>query len=139
MGMMDDMEKDVFELEDEKVEKEEKQKSKKQNKKSKKLQKEYESAFDGEEKMMHKLANIKSDIDVYSKDIEIDSIITSNFKKISRTDSVSGLTGVVSEWGVVTPIHVLALEDEDCYQLLDGLRRVFAALRAGKKTIKAMV
>ena len=137
--MMDDMEKDVFELEDEKVEKEEKQKSKKQNKKSKKLQKEYESAFDGEEKMMHKLANIKSDIDVYSKDIEIDSIITSNFKKISRTDSVSGLTGVVSEWGVVTPIHVLALEDEDCYQLLDGLRRVFAALRAGKKTIKAMV
>ena len=139
MGMMDDMEKDVFEIEEDRIEEEEKKSKKKVGKKSKKLQKEYESAFDGEEKMMHKLANIKSDIDVYAKDIEIESIITSNFKKISRTDSVSGLTGVVSEWGVVTPIHVLALEDEDCYQLLDGLRRVFAALRAGKKTIKAMV
>lgn len=139
MGMMDDMEKDVFEIEEDRIEEEEKKSKKKAGKKSKKLQKEYESAFDGEEKMMHKLANIKSDIDVYAKDIEIESIITSNFKKISRTDSVSGLTGVVSEWGVVTPIHVLALEDEDCYQLLDGLRRVFAALRAGKKTIKAMV
>lgn len=136
---MDDMEKDVFEIEEDRIEEEEKKSKKKAGKKSKKLQKEYESAFDGEEKMMHKLANIKSDIDVYAKDIEIESIITSNFKKISRTDSVSGLTGVVSEWGVVTPIHVLALEDEDCYQLLDGLRRVFAALRAGKKTIKAMV
>ena len=79
MGMMDDMEKDVFEIEEDRIEEEEKKSKKKAGKKSKKLQKEYESAFDGEEKMMHKLANIKSDIDVYAKDIEIESIITSNF------------------------------------------------------------
>ena len=135
MGMFDDMEKDVSELEEEK----ETKKKKKGRGKSKKIEDEYESAFDGEEKMMHKLSNIKSDIKVVQKEIEIDDIITSNFKKISREDSISGLTGVVSTWGVVSPIHVLALEDEDCYQLLDGLRRVFAALRAGQKTIQAVV
>lgn len=133
--MFDDMEKDVFEVEEERQENE----NKKKKKRTKKSTEEYESAFDGEEKMMHKLSNIKSDIKVVQKEIEIDSIITSNFKKISREDSISGLTGVVSTWGVVSPIHVLALEDDDCYQLLDGLRRVFAALRAGKKTISAMV
>lgn len=129
------MEKDVFELEDEREE----QTQKKKSRKKAKLDSEYESAFDGEEKVMHQLSNIKSDIKVYQKEIEIDSIITSNFKKIGRTDSITGLTGVVSEWGVVSPVHVLALEDEDCYQLLDGLRRVFAALRAGKKTLNVMV
>ena len=134
MAMFDDMEKDVFELEEEQETKKKKKKSKR-----KKVEEEYESSFDGEEKMMHKLSNIKSDIKVYQKEIEIDDIITSNFKKISREDSISGLTGVVSTWGVVSPIHVLALEDDDCFQLLDGLRRVFAALRAGKKTIQAVV
>ena len=133
--MFDDMEKDVFEIEEERQEKE----NKKKKKKSKKVAEEYDSAFDGEDKMMHKLSNIKSEIQVIQKEIEIDSIITSNFKKVSREDSISGLTGVVSTWGVVSPIHVLALEDDDCFQLLDGLRRVFAALRAGKKTITAMV
>lgn len=137
--MFDDMEKDVFELEDERIEAEEKKKSGKKSKKSAKMSEEYDSIFDGEEKVLHQLANIKSNLEITKKEIELDSIITSNFKKISRTDSVSGLTGVVSEWGVVTPIHVLALEDDDCYQLLDGLRRVYAALRAGQKTIEAMI
>lgn len=135
MGMFDDMEKDVFELEDEKVEKE----TKKKSRKSKKEKEEFDSAFDGEEKMMSKLSSMKSELKIIQKEIDIDDIITSNFKKISREDSVSGLTGVVSTWGVVTPIHVLALEDEDCYQLLDGLRRIFAALRSGKKKIQAII
>lgn len=133
--MFDDMEKDVFEI----AEEEDNKETKKKSKKSKKAKQEYESAFDGEEKMMHKLSNIKSDIKIVQKDIDIDSIIISEFKKVGRTDSITGLTGVVSEWGVVSPIHVLALEDDDCYQLLDGLRRVYAALRSGKKTINAMV
>jgi len=137
--MFDDMEKDVFELEDERIEAEERKKSGKKPKKSAKMSEEYDSIFDGEEKVLHQLANIKSNLEIVKKEIELDSIITSNFKKISRSDSVSGLTGVVSEWGVVSPIHVLALEDGDCYQLLDGLRRVYAALRAGQKTIEAMI
>ena len=92
-----------------------------------------------EEKVLHQLANIKSTIKVEAREIDIDDIVTSNFKKISRTDSVTGLAGVVAEWGVNSPIHVLALEDDDAYQLLDGLRRVFAALRSGQKKIHAMV
>lgn len=137
--MFDDMEKDVFELEDERIEAEEKKKNGKKSKKSAKMSEEYDSVFDGEEKVLHQLASIKSNLEIVKKEIELDSIITSQFKKISRSDSVSGLTGVVSEWGVVSPIHVLALEDDDCYQLLDGLRRVYAALRAGQKTIEAMI
>ena len=137
--MFDDMEKDVFELEDERIEAEEKKKSGKKSKKSAKMSEEYDSVFDGEEKVLHQLASIKSNLEIVKKEIELDSIITSQFKKISRSDSVSGLTGVVSEWGVVSPIHVLALVDDDCYQLLDGLRRVYAALRAGQKTIEAMI
>lgn len=101
--------------------------------------KEYDDSFTGEEKVLHKLTNIKSKVKVYTKEIEIDNIFTSSFKKVSRVDTVSGLSGVVAEWGVVSPIHVLALEDEDSYQLLDGLRRIFAALRAGEKTITAKV
>lgn len=135
MGMFEDMEKDVFELEEENLKKEDNKKSKK----SKKAMAEYDSVFDGEEQIGNKLSTIKSDITFVRKEIEIDDIITSNFKKISRSDSLTGLKGVVSEWGVVTPIHVLALEDDDCYQLLDGLRRVYAALKVGKKTIQAVV
>ena len=56
--MFDDMEKDVFEIADDEDNKE----AKKKSKKSKKAKQEYESAFDGEEKMMHKLSNIKSDM-----------------------------------------------------------------------------
>lgn len=105
----------------------------------KKNAKAYDESFTGEEKVLHKLTNIKSKVKVNTKEIEIDDILTSSFKKVSRSDSVTGLAGVVAEWGVVTPIHVLALEDDDSYQLLDGLRRVFAALRAGEKTITAKV
>ncbi len=114
-------------------------KAKKSKKKEKALKTEYDETFSGEEKVLNKLANIKSEIKVEMKEIDIDDIVTSNFKKISRSDSVTGLAGVVAEWGVISPIHVLALEDEDTYQLLDGLRRVFAALRSGSKTIQAMV
>ena len=108
-------------------------------KKSKKLTAEYDDAYDGEEKMMHKLANIRSSIKKIEKDIPVDSIIITNFKKSGRMESITGLTGVVSEWGVVSPIHVLAMEDDDVYQLLDGLRRVYAAVRAGQKTVRAIV
>lgn len=136
--MFEDMEKNEFELAEEEDRKEEAKKAKK-SKKTQALDKEYDDSFDGEEKMMHKLSNVKSEITFIQKEIEIDSIITSEFKKLGRKDSISGLTGIVAEWGVVSPIHVLALEDDDCYQLLDGLRRVFAALRNGKETIKAII
>lgn len=105
----------------------------------KKPSKENEETFTGEEKLLHKLTNLKSEITLERKEIAIDDIIMSQFKKSSRLDTITGLTGVVGNWGVVSPIHVLALEDEDCYQLLDGLRRVYAALRRGDTEITAVV
>lgn len=125
------MEKDVFDEED--------SFSNKGSSKNAKLRAEYDDIFDGEDKMMHKLASISSDVKKVEKEIPLDSIIVTSFKKTGRAESISGLTGVVSEWGVVTPIHVLAMEDEGSYQLLDGLRRVYAAMRAGEKKIRAIV
>lgn len=132
------MSKEVFDSMEELEEKEVK-KNVKASKKQKALQQEYDETFSGEDKILHQLTNIKSTINVEAREIDIDDIVTSNFKKISRADSVTGLAGVVAEWGVISPVHVLALEDDDAYQLLDGLRRVFAALRSGQKKIQAMV
>lgn len=92
-----------------------------------------------EESGLNSALQIKSRITVKLENIAIDDIVTSSFKKISREKSLIGLTGVVGEWGVVTPIHVMVLEDGDMYMLFDGLRRTFAALRAGKTEIPAMV
>ncbi len=104
-----------------------------------KLNVEYDNVFDGMEKMMHQFTKIKSTITVAQEEIDIEDIITSGFKKSSRKSTMTGLSAIVKELGVVTPIHVLAMEDDDCYLLLDGLRRLFAAAKAGKKKIVAVV
>lgn len=103
------------------------------------LKSEYDDVFDGEDKIVHQLAKIDSTIDVNYEVISLDDIVLSKFKKVGRNTTAIGLKGVVDEWGVVSPIHVLALEDKDSYQLLDGLRRVFAAHSSGLKKIPAMV
>lgn len=97
-----------------------------------------EQIFTGSEELNSAL-RIKSKIELTESTIQIDDIVTSDFKKISRNKSLIGLTGVVGEWGVVSPVHVLQLEDKDDYLLLDGLRRVFGALRSGKSEIPAVV
>lgn len=100
---------------------------------------EYDSVFDGEDKLNHKLVSIKSEITVADEIIDIENIVTSEFKKVSRVSTVTGLSSLISSWGVVSPIHVMRLEDEDRYLLLDGLRRVFAAARKGDTKIAAIV
>lgn len=92
-----------------------------------------------EESGLNSALQIKSKISVKLKTIKIDDIVTSSFKKLSREKSLIGLSGVVGEWGVVTPIHVMSMEDEGMYMLFDGLRRTFAALRSGETEIPAMV
>lgn len=82
---------------------------------------------------------IKSKISLSFETIKIEDIVTSEFKKISRQDTIIGLKGVIGEWGVVNPIHVLKLEDDNLFMMLDGLRRVFGALRNGKSDIWAIV
>lgn len=106
---------------------------------SEKIKKEYGEVFEGEEQATHQALSIKTNLEVKLREILIEDIIISDFKKGSRGDTLIGLSGLVEEWGVVTPIHVLALEDEGCYMLLDGLRRVFSAVRSKMETIPAMV
>lgn len=82
---------------------------------------------------------LTSNLTLSKKEIECDSIILSNFKKISRKETLSGLDRLVEQWDVVTPIHVLANEDEGTYMLLDGLRRLAAAIKKGNETITAII
>lgn len=100
---------------------------------------EYDDAFSGDEKLQHKLVSIKSTVTLTEKIIDINDIVTSEFKKVSRCMTVTGMSSLIADWGVVSPIHVMRLEDDNCYLLLDGLRRVFAALRKGETKIRAVV
>ncbi len=125
-----------YKLEYSEIELEEKEKEKA---KQEALKREYDSMYDGEEQMQQQLISISSNINRYIKEIQIEDIITTEYKKVSRADSIIGLNGIVSEWGVVNPIHVLALEDDDMYMLLEGLRRVFALARNGVKEVTAIV
>lgn len=94
--------------------------------------------FDSEESLNSAL-QIKSKVTLYQKLVKIEDIVVSSFKKVSRSDTLIGLTGVIGEWGVVSPIHVLKMEDDDSYMLLEGLRRLFGALRAGKTEVPAVI
>lgn len=94
---------------------------------------------DGEDMTINSALQIKSKITIKETKIKIEDIVTSNFKKVSREKTLIGLSGVVGEWGVVTPIHVLKLEEDNMFMLLDGLRRVFGAMRSGSTEITAQV
>lgn len=102
---------------------------------------EYDDAFDGEEKLEQKLSSIKSKVTLLRKEIAIEDIVLSDFKKVSRVKTIKGLTDIVGSYGVVNPIHVLKLEDDDSYLLLDGLRRVYAAtaIQGGNAKIQAVI
>lgn len=82
---------------------------------------------------------IKSKIEIKPLTIKVDDVAISHMKKLGRQDSLIGLSGIIGKWGIVSPIHVLKLEDDDSYMLLDGLRRVFGAIRANMDEIPAMV
>ena len=101
---------------------------------------EYDESFTGDEKLQHKIVGIKSNVKVTTDVmINIGDIVTSEFKTTSRVKTVTGLSSLINEWGVVSPIHVLKIEDDGVYLLLDGLRRIFASLRKGEKQIRAIV
>ena len=61
----------------------------------------------------YQFEQLSSNLVLENKEIECDSIVLSNFKKISRKETLQGLEGLVRQWNVVAPIHVLALDDED--------------------------
>ncbi|EQF22247.1 HNH endonuclease family protein [Clostridioides difficile CD160] len=78
------------------------------------------------------------------KTININNIVTSEYKKISRSNTIMGLTSVVSNMGILNPIIVISLEDKDDngneqYLLLEGLRRIYASMRNELDEISAIV
>lgn len=103
------------------------------------MKSEYDETFDGEEQAQHKIVQIHSKIRIYPDELDIEDIVTPEFKKISRTKTLIGLSSIVEEWGLVNPIHVLKLEDDNMYMILDGLRRLLACARKGDKKVRVMV
>lgn len=105
------------------------------------LAEEYNTMFSGEEQLEQQLAGIMNTVTISMKEIPVDSVILPKFKKEQRSMTYKGLTGLVSTLpGVVTPIHVMTMEDaDDEYLLLDGVRRVFAATKSAKDMINAVI
>ena len=100
---------------------------------------EYDKTFDGNELLEHKLQEIAGKVTTTYKELDIDCVVLSEFKRISRKDTRIGLAASVGQWGVLTPIHVMRLEDDNAYIVLEGLRRVYAAVRNKLKRIPCIV
>lgn len=106
------------------------------------LQAEYDATFSGEEKLSNLL---KITSDSYTRKFEkirLDQIGFTDPVKKSRAETMTGLTSIVKDLGVLNPIDVMTVEDPDDdykYVLISGLRRVFAALKNGQTEIDAIV
>lgn len=106
------------------------------------LQAEYDATFSGEEKLSNLL---KITSDSYTRKFEkirLDQIGFTDPVKKSRAETMTGLTSIVKDLGVLDPIDVMTVEDPDDdykYVLVSGLRRVFAALKNGQTEIDAIV
>lgn len=108
------------------------------------LAKEYDDAFSGEEKANHLM---KLTSNAFTRDIQTISIRQIGFTdpiKEGRRYTMSGLSGSVKDIGVVSPIHVMTVPEESAdddykYVLIDGLRRIYAALKNNQTEIDAVV
>lgn len=108
------------------------------------LQAEYNRVFSGEEQASNLLKLTSDKFTLARKTIRISDIGYSEFTKKGRQRTVTGLTQTVKELGVLTPIHVMTTEISDDtegfkYILVDGMRRVFAAVKNGMAEIEAIV
>lgn len=108
------------------------------------LEAEYENSFSDDEKLSQFLKLTSDAFTREVKTIQISEIAYTDPIKKGRQDTLSGLTAIVKDLGVLTPIHVRAVPEEDAdedykYILLDGLRRIYAATRNGQKEIDAVV
>lgn len=112
------------------------------------LESEYDSVFTGEEKadMLLKLTSDK--FSRRPERIKIKQIGFTEPLKRGRKKTMTGLTATVKDIGVVSPVHVMLTEesDLDCdeddnfkYIMIDGVRRVFAAMKNGIEEIDAIV
>lgn len=111
------------------------------------LESEYDSIFSGEEKadMLLKLTSDK--FTRHQERIKIKQIGFTEPIKRGRKKTMTGLTASVKDIGVVVPIHVMLTEESDLeeeddsfkYILIDGVRRVFGAMKNGIEEVDAIV
>lgn len=112
------------------------------------LEVEFDNVFSGEEKadMLLKLTSDK--FTRHQERIKIKQIGLTEPVKRGRKKTMTGLTASIKDLGVVEPIHVMLTEESDLdddeddtfkYMLLDGVRRVFGAMKNGIEEIDAIV
>lgn len=109
-----------------------------------KLQVEYDSTFDEEDRMCHLLKISSDSFKRENRTIRLKEVGLSAPVKMGRQKTMIGLSKSVAELGVVKPIDVILVndspdEDEYRYLLLDGLRRMYGALRNSMQEIDAIV
>jgi 5-methylcytosine-specific restriction protein A len=96
---------------------------------------------------MDSLLNLSSSsYSLVRETIKISEVGLSEPLKIGRSSTRIGLTKTIQELGVLSPIHVMTVEsDEDDddddfkYVLIEGLRRLYGAVKAGKTEIEAVI
>lgn len=103
-----------------------------------KLQVEYDEAFEGIELVENKLRDIAGKVKLYPAEILVDELVLNEFKKESRIETRIGLDTSIQQWKVLTPIHVMKLED-DAYMVLDGLRRLHGVVRNSIEKVPCIV
>lgn len=108
------------------------------------LKQEFDEVFEGDEAVD---AILKLTSEAFTRKVQRIKLSTIGYTqptKLGRHDTIAGLTASVKDLGVVSPIHVMTVEEDavtDDYQyiLLDGLRRVYGALKNGEKEVDAVV
>lgn len=108
------------------------------------LQVEYDNTFDEEDRMCHLLKISSDSFKRENHTIKLKEIGLSAPTKMGRQKTMIGLSKSVAELGVVKPIDVILIndspeEDDYRYLLLDGLRRMYGALRNNMQEIDAIV
>lgn len=109
-----------------------------------KFQAEYDSTFDEEDRMSHLLGISSDSFKRERRTIILKEVGLSAPVKMGRQRTMIGLSKSVAELGVVKPIDVILVndspdEDDYRYLLLDGLRRMYGALRNNLREVEATV
>lgn len=103
----------------------------------------YDSEMFNNEDRLSNLLKLTSDS--YTREIKRIKIKEIGFTdpvKKGRAETMTGLTSIIKDLGVLDPIDVMTVEDPDDdykYVLISGLRRVYGALKNGIEEIDAIV
>lgn len=120
-----------------------------------KLLREYEGAFDNEEKIVNFLKLDSGKFSIELGVVYFDDLSFSNPLKMARKETYIGLTKSIEELGILEPIHVMVTEsygewlDESHkedevfegtkYVVIDGFRRIYGGVKNGLKRCNAVI